>query len=218
MNLSEPAEEILEALWIAYEETNTKRLKLSALRVIPEIGVLLELIDAGIITHAHGDDAVTITERGLIEARDAIRRHRLSERLLTDILLVKRELIHETACQFEHHLHKGVDTNICTLLGHPKVCPHGRPIPPGECCEEGLSMTLPAVSPLAKLKPGDGGWVAYLHTTDPRRAQMLISMGVVPGVDITLLAGFPSFLFQIGEGQFAVDQQIAEQIYVRLQR
>lgn len=217
MNLSEAAEEILEALWIAHEGADARRLKLSALRVIPEIGVLRELIDAGVIAHAHGDDAVTITERGLAEARDAIRRHRLSERLLTDILSVKTNLIHETACHFEHHLHKGVDANVCTLLGHPRVCPHGKPIPPGRCCEEGRETVARAVAPLASLKPGERGKVVYLHTTDPRRAQMLISMGIAPGTEIALLAGFPSYLFQIGEGQFAVDRQVAEEICVRLE-
>ncbi len=218
MNVSEEAEEILEILWIAYEETNSAHLRLSQLRTMPELPVLRELIDAGVLTHAHGDDFVTLTEHGMHEARDAIRRHRLSERLLTDILSVKKDLIHETACQFEHHLHRGVDTNICTLLGHPQVCPHGKPIPPGRCCEEGREMVARAIAPLASLKPGEHGEVVYLHTTDPRRAQMLVTMGVAPGTEITLLSGYPSYLFQIGEGQFAVDRQVAMEIHVRLER
>ena len=218
MNVSEAAEEILEVLWIAYEEAKSTHIRLSALRVVPEMSILRELIDAGLIVHVHGDEALTLTEHGVREARDAIRRHRLSERLLTDILSVKKELIHETACQFEHHLHKGVDTSICTLLGHPRVCPHGKPIPPGACCEEGRKTVARAVAPLKDLKAGEKGQVIYLHTTDPRRAQMLVSMGVVPGTEIALLAGYPSYLFQIGEGQFAVDQQVAGEIVVRLEQ
>ena len=88
---------------------------------------------------------------------------------------------HEAACGFEHHLHRGVDANVCTLLGHPKVCPHGRPIPPGPCCGGGAEQAEQAIAPLARLNPGEGGQVAYLHTANPARAQALLSMGVTPG-------------------------------------
>lgn len=215
MIVSEQAEEILEALWIAREERGSDRISLSALREMPDHVTLKELIGTGIVER-RGAEEILLTERGLHYARDAVRRHRLAERLLTDILSVKEDVLHETACQFEHHLHKGIDTNICTLLGHPKICPHGKPIPPGKCCERGMKVASPAVASLSDLRPGQGGHVAYLHTTDPKMAQMLISMGVVPGVVITLLAGFPSYLFQLGEAQFAIDREVAGEIHVRV--
>lgn len=216
MIVSEQAEEILEALWIVREEMSSDRIKLSALREMPDHKTLKELIDAGIVERSGAED-ILLTEKGVHHARDAVRRHRLAERLLTDILSVKEDILHDTACQFEHHLHKGVDANICTLLGHPRICPHGRPIPPGKCCEEGMKVAAPAVASLADLKPGQRGHVAYLHTKDPKRAQMLVSMGVVPGVEVALLAGFPSYLFQMGEGQFAVDRDVAREIHVRVE-
>ena len=216
MIVSEAAEEILESLWTASEaNSGTSEIKLSELREMPDIHMLKELIDNQILLHI-GSDKLKLTEKGLIHARDAVRRHRLAERLLTDVLAVKSSLIHEAACKFEHHLHRGIDANVCTLLGHPKSCPHGRPIPPGRCCKENIKTTAPAVSKLSDIKPGQGGHVAYLHTQDTKRAQMLLSMGVVPGVDIKLLTSFPSLLFQLGEGQFAVDSSIANEIYVRL--
>lgn len=214
MFLSESAEEVLEALWISWEENGEKLIKTASLRMVPDRSVIGELTDAGIVED-RGNGEIVLTDSGMRHAGDAIRRHRLAERLLTDVLDVKKELIHDTACQFEHHLHKGIDDNICTLLGHPKICPHGKPIPQGSCCREGAKTAEQAVGPLAELKPGQAGQVAYLHTVDPKRAQMLISMGIVPGIDIWLLAGFPSYLFQISEGQFAVDKELAYQIYVR---
>lgn len=214
MILSESAEEMLEALWLEYEANKRTDCVLSKLRESPDARTLKELSDAGIIVCKNPDHA-SVTEKGLAEARDAIRRHRLAERLLTDVLSVKGELMHDTACQFEHHLHKGIDVSVCTLLGHPKVCPHGKPIPPGRCCEEESKTVKPAVSPLSSLKPGDLGQIAYLYTADPKRAQMLISMGVIPGADVKLLAGFPSFLFELGESQFAIDGDVAREIYVR---
>lgn len=216
MIFSEAAEEVLEAIWTAHENNKSAYTKLSELKEMPNAHILKELIDTGTIEKCAGE-GFRLTEKGLRYASDAIRRHRLAERLLTDVLAVKGELIHSAACQFEHHLHKGIDSNVCTLLGHPKICPHGKPIPPGKCCEEGAKIAARAVSPLSDLKPGQKGHVAYLFTSQPNQAQMLLSMGVVPGADITLLAGFPSYLFQVGEGQFAVDGEVAHEIYVRLE-
>lgn len=216
MIVSEAAEEILEELWTASEASGgTLEIKFSQLKQLPDAHILKELTDSDIL-HLSTDDKIKLTEKGLIHARDAVRRHRLAERLLTDVLAVKSSLIHDAACKFEHHLHKGIDENVCTLLGHPKSCPHGSPIPPGRCCEEKAKTFAPAVSTLANIKPGQGGHVTYLHTADPKRAQMLISMGIVPGAEIKLLAGFPSYLFQLGEGQFAIDRALANEIYVRL--
>lgn len=216
MIFTEAAEEILEAIWLVREESGSDTAKLNFLREMPDMHILKELIDAGVIEKCDST-SIRLTEKGVGQASDAIRRHRLAERLLTDILSVKGELMHDTACQFEHHLHKGIDTNICTLLGHPKVCPHGKPIPPGRCCEESARLAPSAIQTLAGLKPNQRGHVAYLSTTDPKQAQMLISMGVIPGTGIMLLAGFPSYLFQVGESQFAVDKKIAGEIYVRLE-
>jgi DtxR family Mn-dependent transcriptional regulator len=213
--LSEAAEEILEILWIVRERTGADHMKINEIFKTPDPKLMHELTGTQII-EVIDQDELKITPKGIKFAAEAIRRHRLAERLLVDVLCVKSELIHETACQFEHHLHKGIDVNICTLLGHPKVCPHGRPIPPGPCCEEGAKTIGQAVASLAQLKPGQGGHVAYLHTVDPKQAQMLISMGVSPGREIKLLARFPSFIFGLGESQFAVDTNVAREIYVRL--
>lgn len=215
MNLTESAEEVLEALWNAQEGGKKADTRLSELRQLPDPSVLTELIDNRILERGEGD-MVSLTKTGLVHARDAVRRHRLAERLLIDVLAVKSSMVHEAACQFEHHLHKGIDTNVCILLGHPKFCPHGQPIPPGQCCKEGAKTAAPAVARLSDIRPGENGHIAYLHTQDPKRAQMLLSMGLAPGTEIRLLAGFPSFLFQLGEGQFAVDAQVAGEIYVRL--
>lgn len=215
--LSELAEEVLESLWILREEKGSERMRLGDLRESPDRETIDELSAAGIMMR-EGVETIVLTEEGLRAAADAVRRHRLAELLLTDILAVKEEIIHDTACQFEHHLHRGVDENICTLLGHPKLCPHGKPIPPGPCCREGRRVVTPAIAALADLKPGERARVASLSTTDPRRAQMLLAMGVVPGVEVTLLAGYPSYLFQIGEAQLAVDRDLAASIRVHPRR
>jgi putative ABC transport system ATP-binding protein len=87
----------------------------------------------GLLINENGD--TRFTARGEQRARDVIRRHRLAERLFMDVLNIRDEAeIESSACKFEHILSHEVTDRMCTLLGHPKACPHGSPIPKGECC------------------------------------------------------------------------------------
>ena len=87
-----------------------------------------------VTTDAAGDH---FTPRGESRARDVIRRHRLAERLFMDVLNIHDEQeIESSACKFEHILSPEVTDRMCALLGHPDACPHGSPIPRGECCAE----------------------------------------------------------------------------------
>ncbi|MDQ2899450.1 MAG: hypothetical protein M3Y07_06565 [Acidobacteriota bacterium] len=80
-------------------------------------------------------DGGEFTPLGEERARSVIRRHRLAERLFTDVLGIRDEAtIESNACTFEHMLSGEVTDRICTFLGHPATCPHASPIPPGECC------------------------------------------------------------------------------------
>jgi DtxR family Mn-dependent transcriptional regulator len=89
---------------------------------------------------------VTFTAAGQERARSVIRRHRLAERLFTDVLSLSDELSVETnACQFEHILSPELTDRICTFLGHPATCPHGSPIPPGPCCAGSGKLPDPAL-------------------------------------------------------------------------
>jgi putative ABC transport system ATP-binding protein len=77
------------------------------------------------------------TPKGEQRARDVIRRHRLAERLFRDVLSISDETeIESSACKFEHILSPEVTDRMCSLLGHPDACPHGSPIPKGDCCIE----------------------------------------------------------------------------------
>lgn len=85
---------------------------------------------------ADGNMVVELTDRGQRRAADVIRRHRLAERLFTESLgMQDEEEVEEQACKFEHVLSPEATDKICAFLGHPKTCPHGAPIPPGECCD-----------------------------------------------------------------------------------
>ena len=212
MELSEKAEEILESLVLA-EEQGRKRLELESLGERPGQGPSEELRAAGLAEIAGG--SIQLTDGGRSEGRSVLRRHCLAERLLADVLDVGGELAEETACRFEHLLRKGIDDQVCTLLGHPKVCPHGRAIPPGDCCRQQARSSIKLVAPLSELEAGQEGRIAYIHAPELSRLQKLLAMGALPGAPITLLQSFPSFVFQVGHTQVAVDRGIAGSIYVR---
>ncbi|MFC1988669.1 metal-dependent transcriptional regulator [Chloroflexota bacterium] len=213
MQLDEKAEELLESLWIHNEDTGEDAVSLASLAENNEetVGQLLEV---GYVSLA--DDKVQLSNRGRPFARNVVRRHRLAERLLADVLDTGDTLIHERACKFEHILDLGLDESICSLLGHPKVCPHGKAIPSGRCCRQTQTYGQRIVSALSQLTPGQTGKVAYIHAAESNQLQKLTAMGILPGAPINLIRNFPSYFFQIRQTQFAVDKEIADSIYVRL--
>jgi len=210
MKISDRAEEILETLWMHTEEEKQEPVDLGVARGESAID---ELLKSGYINLV--SDKVALTEKGRTEGSQIVRRHRLAERLFADVLDIKKELIHPVSCQFEHLLHQGIEENICILLGHPKTCPHGKPIPEGECCRTSRETIGRVISSLANLKVNQKGKVAYIHTKDHKKLQKLMAMNILPGMEITLIQNFPSYVFQIEQSQFAIDKELAENIFVR---
>ncbi len=213
MKLSDKAEEILEALWIATEEIGDNAAHLETLGVGPDDEDLKELNRLAFV-ELRGD-RVSLRREGRPEARMTVRRHRLAERLMMDIFDLKGPQGNARACEFEHLLHKGVDTKICTLLNHPTTCPHGKPIPPGTCCEEARRKGEVGVVALTEMRPGEKGEIAYLAASEPKKMQKLMSMGVLPGNNLLLTRRFPSYIFKVGNSEFAVDEELAMEIFVR---
>jgi len=214
MALSERAEEILESLWIEIVELKKGHCDASILKDDETLRTLSALSSHGYIHQK--DEKLTLTQKGREEGRNCVRRHRLAERLFVDVFDVRQKLVHETSCKFEHLLHKGLDDNICTLLGHPKTCPHGKVIPEGSCCRDAKRVPRTIMVPLSKLKAHKKARISYLQTKDKAMIQKIIAIGALPGADITLIQTFPSYVFQIGKSQFAIDKELASHIYVRI--
>ena len=98
----------------------------------PATRVLSRMADLHLVAMQNGE--AQLTPVGSQRARDVVRRHRLAERLFKDTFAVDETEAHTQACRFEHIISPELDARICTFLGHPKTCPHGNPIPPGDCC------------------------------------------------------------------------------------
>jgi putative ABC transport system ATP-binding protein len=133
MEENQDFDEVLEQLWTAGEGcghaesqhfTDAQQRRLIA--TMTRIGLL----------RAGAGGKLEFTHKGHARARSVIRRHRLAERLFVDTLALRdNDSIESNACTFEHILSPEVTDRICVFLGHPRTCPHGSPIPPGECCE-----------------------------------------------------------------------------------
>lgn len=199
-------EEVLEALY----ESEVEAGEAAAPKATDDVVRLA--VEEGVVTQADG--LLHLTEPGMAAARDVVRRHRLAERLLVDVLGVADGDIEADACEFEHIIRHGLDERICVLLGHPRTCPHGKPIPPGPCCESAKADDIREVGPLSQGTAGGEGVVAYLSTRNRRAIQKLMAMGILPGSRISLIRRFPSYVFQVGFSQFTVDESLASVIYV----
>ncbi len=214
MQLSKESEEILQALFSMEEEDASPALAAALLsRAGAPDQALREAVDAKLVVE--DESGFCLADKGRVEAAVLARRHRLAERLLHDILHVTDEAAESTACEFEHFLETEVVESICTLLGHPGVCPHGKPIPPGACCDDQRRDVGPVVERLSEFSTGDSGTVAYVHTTSPGRLDRLASFGLVPGTALRVHQTWPSIVVTLGETELAFDQETSMDIFVR---
>jgi DtxR family Mn-dependent transcriptional regulator len=160
-------------------------------------------------------DEIAFTVKGEKLARGLIRRHRLAERLLVDILDTREDRIEEPACQFEHLVSEEVTEAICTLLGHPKICPHGLPIPEGKCCVAAREKLESLILSLEKLEVGEWARVAYVLVHHHPRLHKLMSFGIAPGVRIKMHQKSPTYVIQVDATQIALEKEIVKDIFVR---
>ncbi|MBW2526656.1 MAG: FeoA domain-containing protein [Deltaproteobacteria bacterium] len=207
-------EEILEAIWVADEDGDD-----SAANVrdhCPEEVSDDELGELGRDDLLERDgERLRLTARGRAKARGVVRRHRLTESLLTYVLKLPQEQAHEIACHMEHILPPEMETSICTLLGHPEYSPEGKPIPPGEDCLERLESVQVQIVNLCEMKPGEQGRIAYIKPKHHRRLHRLSSFGIVPGVVVELHQRTPAYVIKFEQTELALDKDVAEDIFVR---
>ena len=161
------------------------------------------------------DNKIKLTDTGEDLGKQLTRRHRLTERLLADVLDFDRQAIEKIACDLEHNLSTDLADSICTLLGHPKQCPHGNPIPEGNCCKNSSSKIESIVVPLSKIDIAEEVTLSYIVTTNHDYMHKLLSLGMVPGTKLKLHQKFPTYIVKVNETQIALDGEVANLIYVR---
>ncbi len=168
---------------------------------------------AGLVEEVDG--VVRLSETGAARAEELIRRHRLTELLLTELLDLDTAESRSDVCRLEHAISSNVVERICAFLGHPPHCPHGRPIPRGRCCGRITREVPPLVAPLADAAVGQRYRVVFIAPRSHIRLDRLAVLGLTPGAELRLHQKRPSYVVRVGETDVAIDRDIAREIYVR---
>jgi len=233
--LEERVEELLQRLWLWEEGGGEGGLKVSMLEgesgtreaesdESPHDSVdfkgkgqlsdqLRAIEDRGLISL--GDGEIFMKERGRAIARKIVRSHRLAERLLMEILDVGDPEAHSSACKFEHILSPQVTDRVCTFLGHPPTCPHGKAIPRGDCCRIFGTHIEPLVTPLTNLEVGKKARVVFITPSYQSRLERLGTLGLAPGGVLRLKQRHPSYVVEVDETTVALDKAVGREIFVR---
>lgn len=187
--VSNVIEEYLEAIYRLEKRIGVARTSdlVRILKVAPgTITNTVERLERSSLIIHESYKGVKLTEKGRTMALRIIRKHRLSERLLTDILNVEWERAHEAACQLEHGISDEIAKKIEKALGHPSTCPHGNPIPTdcGGIIEEDSR-------PLAEFEPREKGVVQKITDENQELLQYLKKLGIEPGIHFEVVEVAP---------------------------
>ena len=155
---------------------------------------------------------VELTATGRAAAVAAIRRHRIVERFLADMLGYAWNEADRLATSFEHELPQEVEDRLYVALDRPGSCPHGFPIPAPEVGE------IPTMPPLYDLEPGDVAVVAVPGSTDPEIVKFLDTLGVRPGVRVEVREKHPfdgPLVLRVDGKDRTLGEKVAHHIYVK---
>ena len=135
-----------------------------------------------------GDRHLELTSQGMARATRVMRKHRLAERLLTDVIGLDWPHVHEEACRWEHVMSEQVERKLLTMLGHPTESPYGNPIPGlVELGADDAASTENLVNLVDVVRGGDSEVIARIRRLgepaqfDPELLGELKATGVVPG-------------------------------------
>ena len=154
------------------------------------------------------DRRLELTEAGRRKAVDVMRKHRLAERLLSDVIGLDWAYVHEEACRWEHVMSEQVERRLVELLGHPTESPYGNPIPgldqlggtPARTFDEGVIGLVEHMNTVGAPTKGTVRRLAEPAQVDPELLEQLRDAGVVPGAH-------GSFRFNEGYVLIEVDGQ-----------
>ena len=159
------------------------------------------------------DRGITLTRKGQKAALELIRKHRISERFLVDVLGMDWKDVHDEACRLEHAISPEVESRMEKLLGNPATCPHGHPIPDrqGRTAEG-------RVRRLSGLKRNQAGTIAKIAEEQRGLLEYLAALGMMPGSDVRVeqVAPFDGpLLVHVKGATYALGREIAEKIWVK---
>jgi DtxR family Mn-dependent transcriptional regulator len=215
--ISATVEEYLETIYKLEKTKGSAKTGDLARELNVALGTITNTIESmekqNLVTHKPYK-GVKLTKKGRKIALDVIRRHRLSERLLTDILRLEWSKAHDVACKLEHAIaDKDIIKPLEEVLGKPKTCPHGNPIPSesGKIIEEQCEL-------LITLHMGEKGVIVKITDERPELLQYLSTLGLVPGakVQVEKIAPFNGpITVRVTGTSHALGRKVASVIWVK---
>jgi len=174
-------------------------------------GMLKKLVNDGYAEHEVRGD-IKLTRKGLEVAVGVVRRNRLAERLLTDVLGMPWDEVYAEACILEHAITPRVEECLVAALGDPQTCPHGHPIPPID-----LTEPVRVGAPLAQVDEGAEVTVAGVSEQMPEMLRYLGQVGIRPGVALRIVQKAPlggPVTIEIDGQRHAISLELARTVMV----
>ena len=209
-------EEYLEAIYKLHQEGR----KLGTTELGKELAVspasatemMDRLVDKGLAEKSR-EKGISLTRRGRKAALELIRKHRISERFLVDVLGMDWKDVHDEACKLEHVLSPEVESRMAALLKNTDTCPHGHPIPD----RLGRTAEAPARR-LSTLKRNENGVIAKIAEERRDLLEYLATLGMMPEVVVRVeqVAPFDGpLLVRVNGASYALGREVAEKIWVK---
>ncbi len=174
----------------------------------------------GLLT-IEGDRHLELTDEGRRLATRVMRKHRLAERLLTDVIGLDWEHVHAEACRWEHVMSETVERRLLEILDHPTVSPYGNPIPGLAELGEGALQEefLDGVEPVGAVADGTDQQVVVCRIAEPIQTEELMvalrRVGAQPGQVVTVTRGAVGVLVASGGESAELDGDVASHLFVR---
>ncbi|HEV8055980.1 MAG TPA: metal-dependent transcriptional regulator [Nocardioidaceae bacterium] len=190
----------------------------------PTVSQTVARMERDALVTVEGDRHLELTDEGRRLATRVMRKHRLAERLLTDVIGLDWELVHAEACRWEHVISEHVERRLLVLLHHPTESPYGNPIPGlDELGEMGEAESfLAGLEPLDKVVPADGSQLAVTIRrigepiqTDEVLMSAMRRVGARPDQVVTVALGAEGVLLGSGGEVAEIDHTDASHVFVR---
>ncbi|MCL4394746.1 MAG: metal-dependent transcriptional regulator [Chloroflexi bacterium] len=173
---------------------------------------LRRLVELGFV-EIDRSGAIALTESGREQARGLMRRHRLAERLFTDVLDLDWASAHAEADRLEHVIDPEAEAQLATMLGDPATCPHGNPIPGAH-----MHGAASSACPLTECPPATDATITRIASETPAMLQHLATLGLLPEVEIGIENRAPfdgPVMICVGRAHYALGRGLAARIWVR---
>jgi DtxR family transcriptional regulator, Mn-dependent transcriptional regulator len=178
------------------------------------------------LLHVSGDRHLELTDAGRAKAVRVMRKHRLAERLLLDVIGLEWQFVHEEACRWEHVMSERVERKLFAMLGGVRESPYGNPIPGLEELGDAAAPPIPAFTDGVRTLPDaledadDPAAVLLVRRlgepvqTDTELLTRLAAAGVVPGAGVSASRSGDTLRVQGGSGEVDVSLAVAAHLFV----